>query len=401
VAITPGITDLSGKNSPLPLTVAFPAGPADRLGYRRADPTEIPTSSAANLYGFHGHEVDPATGLVYMRNRWYDPAMGRFVTADPLGYVDGPGTYAFAGGDPANSSDPLGLYAEAGHYYTVLWVALQVGYGFDEAQSIAFFAQFPDEASLLDAKELWWDSKEEASANKFRRGARTVSRDRMVRHHTAIHALTGGDAARETQLAVEGAKAAPDNVALGLQLHRLGDSFAHRELNNESKLYDTGFGHAAELNAGTSPDTIQRRPDLYLDYISELAAVLAARRGTSVSEELKASMHSSASRFAARPSTDDRWYRWRNSDNGPLELEAVASLRALIFQFGKAAGRTSEAAQVLAYRPESWESGGRSVDTVLKQFRGSKGRLVPLESGIESAIEAAIKYSVGIYEASH
>jgi RHS repeat-associated protein len=109
VTITPGIADLSGKGSLLPLTVDFAAGAADRLGYRRADPTEIPTSSAANLYGFHGHEVDPATGLVYMRNRWYDPAMGRFVAADPLGYVDGPSAYGFGTNDPANRSDPMGL----------------------------------------------------------------------------------------------------------------------------------------------------------------------------------------------------------------------------------------------------------------------------------------------------
>jgi RHS repeat-associated protein len=108
VAITPGITDLSGKSSLLPLTVAFAAGAADRLGYRRADPTEIPTSSAANLYGFHGHEIDPATGLVYMRNRWYDPDMGRFVTADPLGYVDGPSMYQLARNSPINFSDPMG-----------------------------------------------------------------------------------------------------------------------------------------------------------------------------------------------------------------------------------------------------------------------------------------------------
>ncbi|MBZ0141970.1 MAG: RHS repeat-associated core domain-containing protein, partial [Rhodocyclaceae bacterium] len=108
VAITPGITDLSGKSSLLPLTVDFAAGAADRLAYRRADPTEIPTSSAANLYGFHGHEIDPATGLVYMRNRWYDPAMGRFVTADPLGYVDGPSMYQIARNSPVNFIDPMG-----------------------------------------------------------------------------------------------------------------------------------------------------------------------------------------------------------------------------------------------------------------------------------------------------
>jgi RHS repeat-associated protein len=49
------------------------------------------------------------TGLVYARNRYYDPELGRFISVDPMGYVDGPNVYAFAGNDPANLSDPLGL----------------------------------------------------------------------------------------------------------------------------------------------------------------------------------------------------------------------------------------------------------------------------------------------------
>src|SRR5690606_30981618 len=154
-------------------------------------------------------ELDPATGLVYMRNRWYDPQMGRFITADPLGYVDGPSAYGFAGGDPANSSDPFGLYADAGHCYTVFWVSREFGYGFDEAQRIAFFAQLPDEVGLLDAKELWWERNGEATANVFQRGAGTAARDRMVRYQRSIHALTGGRADTETRLATVAALGAP------------------------------------------------------------------------------------------------------------------------------------------------------------------------------------------------
>ena len=40
---------------------------------------------------------------------WGDQLTGLFVTADPLGYVDGPSMYAFAGFDPVNRVDPLGL----------------------------------------------------------------------------------------------------------------------------------------------------------------------------------------------------------------------------------------------------------------------------------------------------
>jgi RHS repeat-associated protein len=47
--------------------------------------------------------------LYYMRNRWYDPQTGRFLSEDPIGLDGGINAYAFAGADPINGSDPLGL----------------------------------------------------------------------------------------------------------------------------------------------------------------------------------------------------------------------------------------------------------------------------------------------------
>lgn len=46
--------------------------------------------------------------LYYMRGRWYDPAVGRFVQEDPLGVDGGINVYAFAGDDPVNGSDASG-----------------------------------------------------------------------------------------------------------------------------------------------------------------------------------------------------------------------------------------------------------------------------------------------------
>jgi len=50
-----------------------------------------------------------ATGLQYMRNRYYDPATGQFTQGDPIGLAGGMNLYGFAGGDPVNFSDPFGL----------------------------------------------------------------------------------------------------------------------------------------------------------------------------------------------------------------------------------------------------------------------------------------------------
>ncbi|MFL6247285.1 MAG: RHS repeat-associated core domain-containing protein [Thermoanaerobaculia bacterium] len=46
-----------------------------------------------------------------MRNRWFDPGTGTWLSPDPLGYRDSSNLYAFAGGDPVNRQDPLGQEA--------------------------------------------------------------------------------------------------------------------------------------------------------------------------------------------------------------------------------------------------------------------------------------------------
>ena len=48
-------------------------------------------------------------GLYYMRNRWYEPHTGRFLSEDPIGLAGGMNPYVFAGADPINGEDPLGL----------------------------------------------------------------------------------------------------------------------------------------------------------------------------------------------------------------------------------------------------------------------------------------------------
>jgi len=49
------------------------------------------------------------SGLLYMRNRYYDPQTGQFTQQDPIGIADGLNLYGFANGDPVNFSDPFGL----------------------------------------------------------------------------------------------------------------------------------------------------------------------------------------------------------------------------------------------------------------------------------------------------
>ena len=75
------------------------------------DPTASPSGSvAASSTGFTGASTPNATGgMVYLRNRWYDPQSGRFLTQDPIGLAGGVNLYAYAGNDPIAYTDPFGL----------------------------------------------------------------------------------------------------------------------------------------------------------------------------------------------------------------------------------------------------------------------------------------------------
>jgi RHS repeat-associated protein len=53
-----------------------------------------------------------ASGQIYMRNRYYDPATGQFTQQDPIGLAGGLNAYGFAAGDPVTYSDPYGLTAD-------------------------------------------------------------------------------------------------------------------------------------------------------------------------------------------------------------------------------------------------------------------------------------------------
>ncbi len=57
-------------------------------------------------------EQADASGLLYRRNRYYDPKAGRFTQPDPIGIAGGLNSYGYAGGDPVNFSDPFGLWPE-------------------------------------------------------------------------------------------------------------------------------------------------------------------------------------------------------------------------------------------------------------------------------------------------
>ena len=69
------------------------------------------SGSSTNDNQFLTKETD-SSGLVYFGARYYDPRVGRFITPDPMGMIDGPNLYLYADNDPINLMDLWGLCGE-------------------------------------------------------------------------------------------------------------------------------------------------------------------------------------------------------------------------------------------------------------------------------------------------
>ncbi len=67
----------------------------------------VQTETNPNPFGYCGEYFDQETGFIYLRNRYYDPTIGRFTQEDPI--RDGSNWYAYCANNPTSFVDPLGL----------------------------------------------------------------------------------------------------------------------------------------------------------------------------------------------------------------------------------------------------------------------------------------------------
>jgi RHS repeat-associated protein len=69
------------------------------------------TNAAVDLlFGYTGKQLDEATGLQHNLFRWYDSALGQWLSEDPLGFAAGDANLArYVGNEPTGKTDPSGL----------------------------------------------------------------------------------------------------------------------------------------------------------------------------------------------------------------------------------------------------------------------------------------------------
>jgi len=80
---------------------------ADYKPYGEAD---VNVNTFSNEFRLPGQYYDSENGLHFNYHRYYDPSIGRYLRADPIGLDGGTNLYSYVSNDPINSIDPLGLY---------------------------------------------------------------------------------------------------------------------------------------------------------------------------------------------------------------------------------------------------------------------------------------------------
>ncbi|HEU4603815.1 MAG TPA: DUF6765 family protein, partial [Steroidobacteraceae bacterium] len=234
-----------------------------------------------------GQYADRETGTYYNYYRDYDPALGRYLTSDPLGVAAGTNTYAYVHGNPLNRVDSLGLYDEMIHYYMTYFLALAAGIPQDIARTLAIAAQYVDENYLTqpiharvipnsDALSLYHFVMDTSGPNFGDSSSDPLTRfyNPQSQQLDLLRASTDPDMLQRLWLSLkqnEGACPMPQTIQnaryqlYGEYMHAYEDTFAHRDAYNMPYSVDSNDANTPVAWSGHGgigvPDWFGHAPD--------------------------------------------------------------------------------------------------------------------------------------------
>lgn len=186
------VTAVSGHNG----------GTAQSIKYGAFGQVQSSTGASPSRLKYTGRE-DDQTGLYYYRARYFDPAIGRFVSEDPKGFEAGINFYEYAGSNAINVNDPSGL---AGVPKGVIGAGIE------------FLSAFRTVGHHTVPREVLKMLPSEVANNPLVRGAKGAPNIWQIPEnlHKSIHQGAGGGAYNEafkTRVAEYGDKITAENVA--------------------------------------------------------------------------------------------------------------------------------------------------------------------------------------------
>ncbi len=117
-----------------------------------------PVQAPSNPWRYAGKRFDAELGLSYFGHRYYDANLGRWISTDPVGFIDGTNLYAYVLNNPLGFFDPDGrsiggfvlglgeivlggtLMITGGILEVASFGAYTIGFGFQEAAGLALIS---------------------------------------------------------------------------------------------------------------------------------------------------------------------------------------------------------------------------------------------------------------------
>jgi RHS repeat-associated protein len=178
----------------------------------------VPGVLDVRFVGGLGVRNDAATGLIWMRHRWYDPTLNRFISRDPIGLAGGSNLYKYSANNPSTYTDPSGLLNPAGDSYIM-------DNHFDGSKSLDGSGKFARNVTSLVGVAIVWPflvaEAGPALLGAFLAAPATATTVGAATLETSFALGTGGDIGPTSPLSAVPAvarfgSAAKDSIAKGL-----------------------------------------------------------------------------------------------------------------------------------------------------------------------------------------